>query len=69
MSYKKFLHKYLYLKEEVKDLKKQEQKNFKEFNEYFSVKEEKEETTPPPQKKNLSQNVFQITLVNLFIKN
>ena len=50
MSYKKFLHKYHYLKEEVKDLKKQEQKNFKEFNEYLSVKEEKEENTPPPQK-------------------
>lgn len=58
MSYQKYLHKYLYLKEEVKDLKKQEKLNFKEFNEFFSTKEKEKKTTenqveenlPPPKK-------------------
>jgi hypothetical protein len=47
MSYQKFLHKYLYLKEEIKDLKEQEKINFNKFNKYFSVKEEKGEKENP----------------------
>ena len=47
MSYQKYLHKYLYLKEEIKDLKKQEKSNIDKFNKDFQIEPQEESKTPP----------------------
>tara|TARA_B100001094_G_scaffold267109_1_gene270242 strand:- start:782 stop:1303 length:522 start_codon:yes stop_codon:yes gene_type:complete len=46
MSYKKFIHKYQYLKFEIDDLKKQEQSNFEEFNSHFGFENSNEDSPP-----------------------
>jgi len=48
MSYKKWIHKYQYLKEEIRDLREQEKINIEKFNNDFQVKppNESDETSP-----------------------
>lgn len=47
MSYKKWVHKYQYLKEEIKDLKNQEKSNIDKFNKDFQVEPQEEPKNPP----------------------
>lgn len=47
MSYLKWIYKYQYLQEEFKDIKVEEEKNIKEFNDHFSLDEEQSKDSPP----------------------
>ena len=48
MSYKKWIYKYQFLKEDLKDLKKLEKENIKEFNDTFDIVPEKKEGDNQP---------------------
>ena len=53
MSYKKWIYKYQFLKEDLKDLKDQEQENIKKFNDDFDILDKKEPENNPQPAENL----------------
>ena len=58
MSYKKWIYKYQFLKEELKDLKDQEKENIKKFNDDFDVLDKKEpENNPQPTENSLTSKI------------
>jgi hypothetical protein len=48
MSHTKWIHKYQYLKEEIKDLREQEKTNIEKFNGDFEIEPPKESDNTPP---------------------